>query len=297
MENTISVIIPSYNYGRFLGEAVDSVLSQTRVPDEIVIIDDGSIDSTLEIAKSYEKAFSAVKVIHNEHNLGIIPTFNKAVAYSSGSLICFLGADNRMSSRYIEMCSKVLESKDDVAIAYTDYILFGELSKEVYERHHSEWQNGYIEKDGLEGYLIRFPEWDDCLSKDLLRKGNFIHGSSMFRKDAFDDVGGYLPSNSFAPEDYGLFLRMIDKGWKAKKVQEDAVLEYRQHSREQANVKAQERAMIEQFDDVIQHWQKDVAELRAEIQLRDEMIANLENKLRTLGIMDFIKIKRNKDIR
>src|SRR5690606_31989665 len=107
---------------------------------------------------------------------------------------------------------------------------FGPRGRLKYEGYKEDWKAGVIEGTF---YQIRFPIFDS--NQELieeLEKGNFIHGSSMFRREAFDDVGGYKKTN--VPEDYNLFTRIISKGWKAKKTIKTN-LEYRQHSVGQAN--------------------------------------------------------------
>ncbi|MDI6704410.1 MAG: glycosyltransferase family A protein [bacterium] len=67
---SISVVIPCYNYGHFLGEAIESVLIQTRKPNEILVLDDGSTDNTFEVASQYP-----VKVIRHRINIGVVMQF------------------------------------------------------------------------------------------------------------------------------------------------------------------------------------------------------------------------------
>ncbi|WP_445710017.1 glycosyltransferase [Flavobacterium sp.] len=230
-ENKIACIIASYNYGDFLIEAVESVLKQTVVPNEILISDDCSSDETQLIAESYVKKYpDLIKYNRNETNLGIVKHFNKAISLTKSDYIVFLGADNRLLSNYIEKCAEVLDKDDDIAIAYTDYALFGSRAKLVYNSF-DESKKGEIINDSF--YQIVFPCFDDRNSLfQELKKGNFIHGSSMFKRKAFVAVGGYIETKK--AEDYNLFYRIIEKGYHAEKVR-DINLEYRQHSFGQAN--------------------------------------------------------------
>lgn len=91
MNPTVSVIIPNYNYGRFLGEAIESVLVQTYPCREIIVVDDGSTDNSLEILAPYEK--KGVNVIRQK-NCGVGAARNAGVRASSGDLIAFLDADD-----------------------------------------------------------------------------------------------------------------------------------------------------------------------------------------------------------
>ena len=234
-DSTLSVIIASYNYGRFLTDAVESVLDQTMLPGEILIIDDCSRDNTLEIGKHYARRYpELVKYHRNAHNLGIVENFRTAVSMTGGEFVCVLGADNRMRRDYLEKTSGVLKNDPAVAVAYTDYALFGREAAHVYAMFPEAWrgkrENGF--------YPIHFPEFD---SKEL-EKGNYIHGSSMYRRTAYEEAGGYVSDSN--PDDYSLFLRMVRSGWKAKKAG-GAVLEYRQHSINQANRQWEHKRRLE----------------------------------------------------
>ncbi len=224
--HTLSVIVASYNYGRFLTDAVESVLNQTLLPDEILIVDDCSQDNTLEIGEYYATKYpSLVKYHRNIRNEGIVKNFRKAVSMTKGDLICILGADNRFHCDYLEKTYGVLKDHPDVAIAYTDYVLFGGEAEHVYNLFE---ESRRVQKDnGL--YYINFPEYD----REELEKGNYIHGSSMYRRMAYERVGGYADDPNM-PDDYSLFLKIVQSGWKAKKVN-GTLLEYRQHSQDQAN--------------------------------------------------------------
>ncbi len=230
-KENIACIIASYNYGDFLIEAIESVLKQTIVPDEILITDDHSDDDTQLIAEGYVKKYpNLIKYNRNETNLGIVAHFNKAIKLTTAEYVFFLGADNRLVSNYVEDCSNVLDHNKDAAIAYTDYAFFGSRAKLTHQNFTNEWKGAVI-LDTF--YQINFPEFD---TKEALvaqiEKRNCIHGSSMYRRSVFDEVGGYITSKK--AEDYNLFKRIIAKGWTAKKAR-NTNLEYRQHNIYQAN--------------------------------------------------------------
>ena len=234
---TISVIIPSYNYGRFLVDAIESVLAQTLPPDSILIVDDASGDNTKEIGSRYQSLYPDLIRFHrNDENLGIVETFNRSVRSLQSDYVCILGADNRMPSNYLEeTIVSLLKTKSD--IAYTDFRLFGELASEEYLSHEPERQGRIIDNQYFE---IVFPPF--TVFAPL--KASFIHGSSVYSRAAFDAVGGYLERRTGKPEDANLFRRMTMAGFKATKA-EKTWLEYRQHSRSQANATSKLEGEVE----------------------------------------------------
>ncbi|MCC5613934.1 glycosyltransferase [Nostoc sp. CHAB 5836] len=260
---TISVIIASYNYGSFLVEAIESVLRQTRMPDEILITDDASEDNTYEIAEFYRSKYPhLIKVNRNQENLGIVKHFNKAISLTNSDYITFLGADNRYRSDFIEKTSLVLDEYSDVAIVYSDFALFGSRAKVVYDSF-PEHQRGSIKGDSF--FIVNFPDFNDTAKHELLTKANFIHGSSMYRRQAFDEVGGYIDQANL-PEDYNLFLRIVKAGWNALRVP-FPILEYRQHSKSQENVRQATFAELQFYKQLSQALHQQIQQLSWQLQV------------------------------
>ncbi len=230
-KHKIACIIASYNYGEYLIDAVESVLRQTILPDEILISDDASSDETKLIAENYTKKHPGlIRYNRNEQNLGIVAHFNKAIGMTTAEYVFILGADNRLASNYIEECVKTLENKESTGIVYTDFALFGSRAKITYLSYTDSYK-GEVINDTI--FRINFPYFNT--NKEMLaeiKKRNFIHGSSLFRREAYNKIGGYKKTDT--PEDHNLFTRIIEAGYNALKAPK-TFLEYRQHSAEQAN--------------------------------------------------------------
>lgn len=101
---TLAVVIPSYQHARWIGEAVESALSQTRAADEIVVVDDGSTDGTREILKKYEPR---IRVLDGGRG-GIGATYNKGVAAATSDLVAFLESDDALERTYLEETEEFL---------------------------------------------------------------------------------------------------------------------------------------------------------------------------------------------
>lgn len=229
-KNKISVVIPCYNHGHYLVEAVESVLRQTVPVDAIFIADDCSTDNTKEIAKNYLSRYpKIIRYFRNKRRLGIPQNHNKAVKKINSGYVCILDADNYFNSDYIERTARELNLDSRVGIAYTDYALFGPLAQAKYEKFPASWK-GEIKMG--QNFIINFPNFNEE-SRNFLSERNFIHGNSLYRKEAYSQVGGYKV-DSKRPEDHSLFYRIVKTGWLAKRVPYP-LLYYRQHSKDQEN--------------------------------------------------------------
>lgn len=117
MTEKISVIIPAYNASNSIKKCIDSILSQTYKSLEIIIINDGSKDNTLEIMQEYEKKDSRIRII-NKGNSGVASTRNLGINTSTGNYLMFIDSDDYIENNYIEkMYTELLDNNCDVAIS------------------------------------------------------------------------------------------------------------------------------------------------------------------------------------
>ncbi len=266
--STVSLIIPCYNYGRFAAEAIESALLQTYPPDEILFIDDASTDDSVEVARRYEPR---IRVEANPRNLGVVANFSKAVSLTKGDYVCLLGADNRFRSDYVEKAKAALDADREVAIAYTHFALFGQKAAAEATATKSA---PHPRVPGL--FLTKFP----AKPQRPIEEENYIHGSSMYRRTAYDQVGGYAATG--LPEDQFLFARMLSAGWKARLVDE-FLLEYRQHSVDQINqLKSLEITNVH-LRRQIRAQQEVIAARDSQVTALDSQVTALDSQLMTLA--------------
>ncbi len=109
----VTVFIPAYNREKYIGDAIESILAQTFTNFEILLIDDGSKDRTIEIMRSYQDP--RVRIIRNEHNLGIPKTRNKGIEQARGEFIAMLDSDDRAFPTRLEKQVSFLDAHHDYA--------------------------------------------------------------------------------------------------------------------------------------------------------------------------------------
>lgn len=181
----ISVIIPVYNGEKTIQETIVSVLKQTFFEWELIIINDGSIDSTLEIVSSIKD--SRIKIF-SYHNAGLATSRNRGIANASGEFISFLDADDIWTPDKLELQLKALQENPLAAVAYSWTDLIDESSRFLRPSSH-------ITANG------------DVYARLLLI--NFLENGSnpLIRKQALTEVGGFDESLS-AAEDWDMWLRL-----------------------------------------------------------------------------------------
>lgn len=124
-EPKVSILIPLYNSNEYIADTIDSCLNQTYENIEIIIIDDGSTDSGLSIARQYENNYPNVKV-EAQKNSGAPVARNRAFELSTGVYIQYIDADDLLHLDKIKLQMEVLKNEDDKSVAFGKYGYFEE---------------------------------------------------------------------------------------------------------------------------------------------------------------------------
>ncbi len=149
----VSVVIPCYNHGEYLDQAVESVLEQTFQDFEIIIVDDGSTDqSTIDLLKGYNKPKTYVIRTDNQ---GLASARNNGIKEAKGKYILPLDADDKIGKEYLEKAVKILDENDDIGIVYCESVHFG-IKKEPFRL--PEYSLNHILAANIIFLLIIFPE-------------------------------------------------------------------------------------------------------------------------------------------
>ena len=209
----VSVIMSVYNGERYLREAIDSILNQTFKDFEFIIVDDGSIDRTLEILKEYAEKDERIRIITNSENIGLTKSLNKAIKFAKGKYIARMDADDISLPERLEKQIEFMEKNPEVGLLGTAY----------YETN----QEGEI--IGRRNFSIT----NEKLKKVLIKYNPFFHSSVMIKKTILDKVGLYN-ENIPTAQDYDLWFR-IAKNYKLANLSE--FLMKRRYTKEMISIK------------------------------------------------------------
>ncbi|MDM8083236.1 glycosyltransferase [Cellulomonas cellasea] len=117
-EPTVTVVVPCYNYGRYLPQVVASVLTQERVRADVVIVDDASTDDSLQVARALAEADKRVTVLAHEANRGHIATYNDGFALARGTYVVLLSADDLLAPGALARATDLMEAEPSVGLVY-----------------------------------------------------------------------------------------------------------------------------------------------------------------------------------
>lgn len=187
----VSVVIPCYNHGQYLAEAIQSVLAQTCPPLEVIVVDDGS-DELGTLAVLEQTAQSGITVLSTE-NRGLPAARNNGIKAAKGNYILPLDADDRIAPDFLEKAVGILGRKPEVGIVYG--------LVELFEERSGVWQK-------------------PIFSEKLLLFENMIVACAMFRRCDWETVGGYSESMTFGWEDWDFWLSLVEKGLMAECIPE-----------------------------------------------------------------------------
>lgn len=129
----LSIIMPCYNYGRYLQESLHSILSQTYTDYEVILVDDGSTDETAEIGRAYAHAHKPIRYIANPKNLGIYNACQVGLEAASGEYIHYIGADDRHHPGFLTKSMEMLQNHESVHLvcSIVGYFREGSTSDQV----------------------------------------------------------------------------------------------------------------------------------------------------------------------
>ena len=197
----VSVILPVYNAAPTLSRAIKSILNQTFQGFELVVIDDGSTDQSLEIIQSFQSP--RLKVVQQKHQ-GIVMALNRGIQLAQGQYIARMDADDVSQVNRLEKQADFLDKHKPIGLVSCLVRYCGDATRHQGYALHVEWLNQLTAPEQI--YLRRFQD------------SPVAHPSVMFRKSLLAEYGGYRYGPF--PEDYELWLRWMNCGVKMAKVPE-----------------------------------------------------------------------------
>ena len=188
----VTVLMPAYNAAKYIGESIQSVLDQTYSDWELLIVNDGSTDNTVEIVESYSDP--RIRLLNNPENLRLIKTLNRGLAEARGEFIARLDADDLASPGRLKLQVKALDDDQNLA-------LVGGCSNVIDE-------SGRLIRRGEDTFV---PLGADALRWASVFFNPFRHSAVTFRRSVvWGELAGY-PEDAKDLEDYALWTKVLER--------------------------------------------------------------------------------------
>ncbi|MBP9889896.1 MAG: glycosyltransferase family 2 protein [Leptospiraceae bacterium] len=243
-QSLVSVVIPCYNYGKFLPEAIASIENQTYQNWEIIISDDGSDEDTLKVVSDFRN-HPLIRIIYLE-NGGPSRARNIAIRAAKGKYILPLDADDLISPAYMETAIRLLESNHNLGIVYCEAKFFGS--------NNEKWD---------------LPEY----SFPAILLGNRIFVTSFFRKQDWEKVGGFDEDFLDEWEDFDFWLKIIKLGRNVHRI-EEVLFHYRKGHMSRCVKKGRE--LLPLFEQIVNNhkdlYSQNIMYLIEQILIKEELI-------------------------
>lgn len=187
MSPSISIVMPVYNGIRYLDDAIESILEQTRTDFELIVLENGSTDNSLDIVRDYAKLDKRVKVLAVAENQGPTLALKGGFSVATGTYVGWVDQDDILAPTALEETAAVLDANSQVGLVYTNYLDINENNQVIGEGHRS-----------------RIPYCKDRLLVDFM-----VYHFRLMRRDIFEQVGGIDERSGLVP-DYDLCLRLSE---------------------------------------------------------------------------------------
>jgi glycosyltransferase involved in cell wall biosynthesis len=239
----VSVVIPCFNHGRVVGEAVESILKQTWQDTEILIVDDGSDQpETIAILEDFSRP--RTRVFHHQQNLGLPAARNTGIQNAKGKYICCLDADDKLHPTYLEKALCLMESNLGIDFVYAWTQVFGEENR--------VWYALQFDPEGLLDH-------------------NQLNPPAVFRRRCWEKAGGFREVMRDGYEDWEFWIRLAYHGCRGFRIPEKLIYVRREGESFIHRAAARHQELVQQIKDLNPEVYQDRSWLRDVLREYDDI--------------------------
>lgn len=198
-EPRISVVVPTYNCAKYLGQAIDSILAQSKPAFEVIVVDDGSTDDTASLLATFQNNVSMIR----QENKGVSSARNAGISAATGDWIAFLDSDDIWLPNKLELYIEAMASFPDSTVYYSEFCFLEADSLGVFPAPESLYE---LTKD-----IACDADHSGWIYHQLLLTNWVLTSTAVVKRSIFDEIGMF-DENLVIAEDWDLFLRISRHG-------------------------------------------------------------------------------------
>lgn len=187
MELELSIVVPVYNVEQYLEECLNSIYAVENIRKEVILVNDGSTDNSLEILKRYEIKYPDITVLIDKKNGGLSSARNTGIKVAKGEYISFIDSDDWIESKKYEEFFKEGQKYDlDIMVSGPIFYKNGKIEKQDWFKNLNKkkiYEGKEYLKECYENWIHRLEVWDDIYKRDFLLKNKVLFKENLLHED------------------------------------------------------------------------------------------------------------------
>ena len=204
---TVTVLLCNYNHARYLPDSLGAICTQTHPPEEVIVLDDGSTDNSLEVIEQFAQRYPFIRVLKNERNRGLLYSINRALKEARSEFVVWASADDRLMPTFMERNVQYLLEYPEAGVTFSRLAVFKDGSDEI---------TSFTEKN--HGVAFDFGTIPKYLSPEMLQERlqqSFLWISAntvMASRTALMSAGGFDPELRWHADYFGFLVVALRHG-------------------------------------------------------------------------------------
>ena len=192
---TVTVLLSNYNDGRYLRDSVPALCEQTHPPDEVLIVDDGSTDDSLQVIADLARRYPCIRVLRNDVNRGQLYGISRALREARGDYVNWAAADDRVAPEFFERTLACIARHPGVGVCQSEYALFDDSSAAFQPQRHvadvfdfskvPEYMDPWRYREWLKDGIVWLSTNGALVRRDALLEMNAYHQDMAWHADWF----------------------------------------------------------------------------------------------------------------
>ena len=199
-DKTLTVLLPNYNYGHFIGATLEAIFKQSFAPKEVIVVDDGSHDNSLEIIERYRQTYPNLILVKNKQNLGTNISNERSLAIATGDYVYAGAADDWPLPGFFERSMELLAKYPQAGFCCGDIEVYDGTNKFEKRAYLSDRPRYFSPSEALE--LFRRHPFTP-----------FIPHSIIFKRQALASAGGYRPELEWTSDSFAFSVISFREGF------------------------------------------------------------------------------------